>query len=334
MSINHTRRKTILSLGAMSLAGVGLPLAAARANPLTKWPEEPIRVVVGYSPGGTTDAVARCIAEGLSARLGPVVVENKPGAAAMIGVEHAYRGRPGYTFLSANWGEMVTVPHIYDGRMKIEPIRDMEPLAVTYFADMIATVNPKYLDVHTLQELVDVAKSRKEPIRMGTAGNGSGTHMVGELFQATTGVEFMTIPYKGSGPAMTDLLGGHIDLIFDSVTSAAPHVRAGTLRGLAVTSSEREPQIPDLPTFVEAGFADASATGWGAFFTQKSTPQEIKDRMTEELRIALADPKTQERMRGAGSRPTFLAGDEMRTFMQGEYERWKKVVSERGIKPA
>ena len=328
MTIRINRRRALA-------AGLSLALPASAVRAQNAWPEKPIRIVVTFAAGGAQDASARALAEGLGPALGATIVENKPGGAGMIGTELVARSAPdGYTFLSESWGNVVCTPHIYGDAAKVRVLRDLTPVALTHFADHVCIANPRALDVASMADLVAAAKTRKEPIRMGTAGNGSGTHMLGELFQSVSGVRFLTVPYKGSGPAMTDLLGGHIDIMFDSLASAAPHVLAGNLRALGLIAAQRDARLPDVPTFKEAGFERASAIGWGAIFAPQGTPPAIVGRMASTLRDLVTTEPTAGRMRKIGLTPTPVIGAEFEAFLRQENARWEKVITERGIKPA
>jgi tripartite-type tricarboxylate transporter receptor subunit TctC len=319
------RQFLYLAAGAAALAAV---LRISRAQ---TYPSRPVRVIVGFPPAGGADIVARLMAQWLSERLGQqFIVENRPGAGSNIGTEAVVRAPPdGYTLL------LVTSPNainatLYD-KLSFNFIRDIAPVAGLTRDPNVMEVNPS-VPVKTVPEFIAYAKANPGKINMASAGNGTGGHVAGELFKMMTGVNMVHVPYRGAGPALTDLIGGQVQVMFDVTTSSIEHIRAGKLRALAVTGSTRSEALPDIPTVGDfvPGYEASNIRGVGA---PKNTPVEIIDKLNKEINAGLADPKIKARLADLGA--TVLTGSpaDLGRLLAEEVEKWAKVVKFSGARP-
>jgi tripartite-type tricarboxylate transporter receptor subunit TctC len=320
-------RRTFLYLTAGAAA---LP-AVSRIARAQGYPTRPVRIIVGFPPAGGADIVARLIGQWLSERLGQqFIVENRPGAGSNIGTEAVVRAPPdGYTLL------LVTSPNainatLYD-KLSFNFTRDIAPVAGLSRDPNVMEVNPS-VPVKTVPEFIAYAKANPGKINMASAGNGTGGHVAGELFKMMTGVNMVHVPYRGAGPALTDLIGGQVQVMFDVMTSSIEHIRAGKLRALAVTSSTRSEALPDVPTMGEfvPGYEASNIRGVGV---PRNTPAEIIDWLNKEINAGLADPKMKARFADLGA--TVLAGSpaDFGRLMAEEVEKWAKVVKFSGARP-
>jgi tripartite-type tricarboxylate transporter receptor subunit TctC len=320
-------RRNFLHLAAGAAA---LP-AMSRVARAQAYPSRPVRVIVGFAPAGGTDITARLIGQWLSERLGQqFVIENRPGAASNIGTEVVVNAPPdGYTLLLATFVNAVNAT-LYD-KLNFNFIRDIAPVASIDRQPFAIEVHPS-VPVKTVSEFIAYAKANPGRINMASAGAGSGNHVAGELFKMMTGVNLVHVPYRGAGPALVDLLGGQVQVMFASMSSSIEYVRAGKLRALAVTIATRSPVLPDLPTVAEfvPGYEFSFWTGVGA---PRNTPAEIVDKLNTEINAALADPKMKARLAEWGA--TALPGSpaDFSKLIAEETEKWGKVVKFAGIKP-
>jgi tripartite-type tricarboxylate transporter receptor subunit TctC len=314
-----------------------LGLAASAAVPLPRnaraqaYPSRPVRIVVGYAPGGGQDILARLIGQWLTDRLGQsFVVENRPGAGANIATEAVAHASPdGYTLLTIGPAHAVNAT-LYD-KLSFNFLRDIAPVASV-------TVNPNVLEVHpsvpatSVGELIAYAKANPGKLNMASAGNGTIQHVSGELFKLLTGVDMVHVPYRGAGPALADLLGGQVQVMFDTLISSIQYIKAGNLRALAVSTAERQEALPQLPTIGEfvPGYEASSANGIGA---PRGTPADIIDKLNREINAGLADPKLKARFVDLGS--TVLIGSPAAygKLLADETAKWAKVVKFAGLKP-
>ena len=317
-------RRRIAS-GALAAALVAL---AATAFAQT-WPSRPVRMVVPLSPGGFADVPARIISPRLSTALGhQVFVENKPGAGGTIGTEFVAKSRPdGYTLLFTG------TPHVISAwlykNLPFDSLKDFAPVVLVASGPYVVVVNPQ-LPVGSVRELIAAAKAQPGKIDFASSGNGSAQHLVGALFGTMAGIDLNHVPYKGSGPAMQDLLSGQVKVSFAGIPNVMPHVKAGRLRALAVTTPQRSPDLPDVPTVAEAGVPGYEATLWLNISAPASTPAEIVNRLYTETAKVLQDPEVQQGFRAAGVEATVLAPEPLGAFIRSEYEKWGKVVRETG----
>ena len=293
------------------------------------WPSRPIRMVVPLSPGGFADVPGRILAARLSSLLGyNVFVENRPGAGGTIGADFVAKSAPdGYTLLFTG------TPHVISAwvykKLPYDPLKDFEPVALVASGPYVLVVNPQ-LPVHSVRELIAAAKAQPGKIDYASSGNGSAQHLVSALFASMAGVELNHVPYKGSGPAMQDLLGGQVKVSFAGIPNVLPHVKAGRLRALAVSTPQRSPDLPDVPTVAEAGVPGYQATLWLNLAAPAGTPGEIVQRLYAETAKALQDVELQQSFRAAGVEASPMSPQELASFMRGEYEKWGKVVLDTG----
>ena len=320
-------RRTFLYLTAGAAA---LP-AVSRIARAQAYPTRPVRIIVGFPPAGGADIVARLIGQWLSERLGQqFIVENRPGAGSNIGTEAVVRAPPdGYTLLQVTSPNAINAT-LYD-KLSFNFTRDIAPVAGLTRDPNVMEVNPS-VPVKTVPEFIAYAKANPGKINMASAGNGTGGHVAGELFKMMTGVNMVHVPYRGAGPALTDLIGGQVQVMFDVMTSSIEHIRAGKLRALAVTSSTRSEALPDVPTMGELvpGYEASNIRGVGV---PRNTPAEIIDWLNKEINAGLADPKMKARFADLGA--TVLAGSpaDFGRLMAEEVEKWAKVVKFSGARP-
>ena len=309
---------------------------AAPALPSMAWaqtyPTRPVRLIVGFAAGGTADTIARLIGQWLSERLGQqFVIENRPGAGTNIATEAVVRAPPdGYTLLVAGPSGAINAT-LYD-KLNFNFIRDIAPVAGLIRGPFVMLVNPSF-PANTVPEFIAYAKAHPGTINFASGGTGFASHLAGELFKAMTGVKMVHVPYRGQGPAMTDLLGGQVQVMFDPVVSSIAHIRAGKLRPLAVTTSMRSEALPDIPTVGEflPGYEVSVWFGAGA---PKNTLTEIVDRLNKDINAGLADPKIKEQLADLGG--TVLPGSpaDFGKLIAEETEKWGKVIRTANIKPA
>jgi tripartite-type tricarboxylate transporter receptor subunit TctC len=288
-------------------------------------------MVVPYPPGGPTDVQARVVAEKLGSILGqPVVVENRGGAGGMLGSKLVAQAAPdGYTLLMGASGPQAIGPLMVQTPM-YDPIKDFTPISLVSYSPMMLIVNPK-LPVKSVKDLIDLAKQKPGTLNYGSYGPGTMAHLAGALFDSMAGVKMTHVPYKGSAPAMVALLGGEIDLMFDTIITALPHVKGGKVRALAVTKPTRSSAVPDLPTVAESGLPGFEAVSWIGLMGPAGMPQEAVDQLSSAMVKALADPGVRERLAQAGAEPV---GSDAATFakqMKSELARWEPVVKAAGL---
>ncbi len=311
-------------------AGAAALPAVSRAARAQTYPTRPVRIIVGFAPGGATDLMARLIGQWLSERLGqPFVIENRPGANSNIGTEAVVNAASdGHTLLLAASPNAINAS-LYD-KLSFNFIRDVAPVAGIHREPNVMKVNPS-LPVKTVAEFIAHAKANPGKINMASGGNGSPSHVSGELFKMMTGVNLVHVPYRGAGPALVDLLGGQVQVNFSTMSSSIEYVRAGKLRALAVTTPTRSPVLPDVPTVAEfvPGYESSYWTGVGA---PKNTPSEIVDKLNKEINAALADPKITARLTDLGSKPLAGSPADFGKLIAEETEKWGKVVRFAGIK--
>ena len=307
-----------------------LPAASRRAWAQT-YPTRPVRLIVGYAPGGGTDIAARLIGQWLSERLGQqIIIENRPGAGTNIGTEAVVRAAPdGYTLLLANAANAVNAT-LYE-KLSFNFIRDFAPVAAAMQVPNVMVVNPA-LPATTIPEFIAYAKANPNKINMASGGTGGPDHMAGELFKITAGVNMIHVPYRGLAPALTDLLGGQVQVIFSSLPPAIEYIRAGKLRAIAVTTAKRSPALPEIPT-VGHYFPGFEGSQWYGIAAPKNTPVEIIDKLNKEINGALADPKFRARLADLGGEPMTMTAAEFGKLIAEDTEKWAKVVKFSGAKP-
>ena len=319
------RRFLHLATGAVALSAIS-PRARAQA-----YPTRPVRIMVGFPPGGPTDIVARLIAQWLTQRLGQeFLVENRPGAASNIGTEFALRApADGYTLLQVTSSNAVNAT-FYE-KLNFDLMSDMAPVAGMVRVPFVMEINPS-VPARSVAEFIAYAKTHPGKINMASGGIGTSTHIAGELFKMMAGVDLVHVPYRGSAPALTDLIGGQVQVTFDILTSSIQHIRSGALRGLAVTSATRSKVLPDLPTLGEF-LPGYEATAWYGIAAPKGTPSEIVEKLNREINAGLTDPKMKSRL--ADLAGTTIPGSpaDFGKLVADEIEKWGKVVKFSGAKP-
>jgi tripartite-type tricarboxylate transporter receptor subunit TctC len=296
------------------------------------YPNRTIRIVVPLAAGGTNDIIARLIAEKLTETLkASVIVENRPGGAGgTVGADTVAKADPdGYTLLLASTATLAINPSLY-AKLPYDPQRDFEPISVIGTSPLILVVNTS-LPAKDVGELITLLRAKPGDYSYASAGKGTPLHLVAELFATQTGTQIVHVPYRGAAPAVTDLLAGHVHLIFDNLPSVLPHIQSGTLRPLLVTGSRRLPQIPDTPTVVEAGLSGAEAVSWFALAAPKGTPPEIVGKLSNAVRAIAKSPAVSERLVGLGTEPWGSTPDEMKAHVVSETAKWARIVKEAGV---
>ena len=314
-----------------SLATAALLAAAAAAGAQTGYPNAPVRMVVGFAPGGGTDIAARIIAKKLGENLGQqVIVENRAGAGGNIAAELVSRAAPdGYTILLANVGSLTVAPHL-NAKLPYNPQRDLAPISMAVVFANVLVVHPS-VPAQTVADYVRLANAKPGSMAYGTSGIGGAGHLAGELFKLMAKADITHVPYKGGGPAMSDLLGGQIPSSFASAPSAVPHVKAGKIRALATTGAKRSEFLPSVPTVAEAGYPGYEATNWYAYVAPAKTPADIVDRLNREIVKVLNTPEVREQLLGNGMEPTPSTSGELANHLDRELATWGRVVKEAGI---
>ena len=317
------------AIGLMA-TGMSSLLVSARRAAAADYPTRPIRFLVAYSPGGATDIIARLIGQRLSERLGQqFVIENKPGAGNNIGTEAAVNAEPdGYTVLLVNPANYINTS-LY-ANLKFNFVNDIAPVASFNRVPNVMTVN-KDVPAKTVAEFIDYVKKNPGKINMASSGNGTSVHLSGEMFMAMTGCLMQHVPYRGAAPAITDLLGGQVQVIFDNMPSIIQHIRSGALRALGVTTAERSPQLPDVQAIAETvpGYEASALFGMGA---PAKTPTEIVGKLNAEINAVLAEPEMRQRLVELGGEPLIQSPEAFGGMIKAETEKWRKVVEFAGLK--
>jgi tripartite-type tricarboxylate transporter receptor subunit TctC len=297
------------------------------------YPSRPIRMVIPFAPGASNDITARLIAPKLSDALGQsVVVDNRGGAGGVLGADLVAKSLPdGYTLLMGSPGPLTVNPVLLPN-LPYQPKRDFVPVTLLAIVPSILEVNPA-LPAKSVQELIALARATPGKFNYASAGVGSVPHLAGELFKLLAKVDLVHVPYKGSSPAITDLLGGQVSMFFDNMASAVPYVKAGRLRALAITSPKRSAVMPDLPTMIEAGVPGYEAYSWNGIVAPAGTPPATIKRLAAEIAAVLASPEIREKMKGLGAEVVANSPAEFASFMEKESAKWGRVVREANIKP-
>lgn len=313
---------------------VALPILCLAARPAEAqaWPQRPIIVVVPFPAGGGTDAFARPLAAQLDAQLGArVLIENRGGAGGTIGASAAAKATPdGYTFFIGGAHHAIA-PSLYP-KLDYDIEKDFVPIGMIARPPQVVVVNPGKVAAKTLAELIEYARANPDKLTYASAGTGTTHHLAGELFKMLTKTSILHIPYRGAGPAVADLVAGHVDLMFDGLGSSAAQISGGHFRALAVAAPKRASAFPDVPTAMEAGLPAYEVATWYAMWAPKSTPPEIVERMRKEVQGALATPVIKDAWERNGSEVPVLMGPEFGKFLTAEVARWAKVVQDAGIK--
>ena len=312
------------------LAALAVALAnTALAQP---YPNKPIRVIVPFAPGGNVDITARLVAPGLQEALGqPVVVENKPGAGGTIGADSVAKSAPdGYTLLMGSNSTFSVAPSLYS-KNPYNPVADFAPVIMIASAPFVLVTNPG-VAAKDARELVALGKASPGKLTMSSAGTGSSNHLVGELFQEISGARFTHVPYKGSGQALTDLMGGQVNLHFDQITSAARHSQAGKRRALMVTAPQRVPMLPDVPTAAEAGYPAFEATNVTGLIAPAGTPREVIDRINAAVQKVISQPAVRAKFAEIGGQTTGGTPEQFGAYIRDDLAKWTRIVKEANVK--
>ena len=296
------------------------------------FPTKPVRIVIGFPAGGPLDQHARLLSDRLQAQLGqPVIIDYKVGAGGTVGAQEVMKApADGHTLMLANTGVMVINPALY-GKLPYQTLRDFVPVARTAMQPLAFLVNPK-LPVNTLPEFIQYAKARPGQINYGSAGNGGSSHLVPEMLKSATGIFMVHIPYRGSAPAFTDLMAGQVQFMAESIPQAAQYHKQGKVRALAVTSRERNPALPDVPTAIESGVRHFEVVGFYGFLAPAGTPKEAVARLSEAFKVVLNQPDIKSRMVAQGADPAYLGADDFARYLQAEMPRWAEVVKNSGAR--
>jgi len=312
---------------------LGMSATVAAAADAGTYPDRMIKLIAGYPPGGGTDMQARLVAQKLGELWGQsVVVENKPGALGLVSIAALKEAAPdGYTMYIGTSDHMIFAPSMYSN-LPFDSVRDFSPVSPVATQPIVVVVRPD-LPVNSMKELVALAKSKPGDITFASPGNGSMAHLGAELFQSMTGIKLLHLPYKGSAPALNGLLSGQgADIMFASLASVMPHIKAGKLRALAITIDRRWPGLPDVPTSAEAGFPDLQMFTWNGIFLPAGTPKPIVDKMNKALVEILAMPDVKERLASLGFDPLSSTPEEYLDFIKADLKKWGKIVQDAGIK--
>lgn len=320
-------KKTMRTVLAVA-AGVLLSVSAQAQN----FPTKPIRIVMGFPAGGPLDQHARLLSDKLQAELGqPIVMDYKPGAGGAVAAQDVMKApADGHTLMIANTGVMTINPALYP-KLPYQTLRDFTPIARTAMQPLAFMVG-KDMPVKTLGEFIDYAKARPGEVNFGSAGNGGISHLVPEMLKSATGIDIVHIPYKGSAPAFTDLMGGQVQFMAESIPQASVYHKQGKVRALAVTSKERNPALPEVPTAIESGLKDFEVVGFYGFLAPAGTPQPVVDRLSQAFEKVLQNQELRERMVSQGANPDFMGAAAFKTFLEGEMPRWADAVKRSGTK--
>ena len=326
-------RRHLNTLGLLAL------LAPSLASAQATWPAKAVRIVVPFAAGGTTDILARTLAPELQKAFGqPFVVDNKPGAGGNAGANEVAKSAPdGYTLLMGTVGTHAINAALYP-KMPFDPVKDFAPVTLMAGVPNVFVMNPAQAaryDINTVADFIKAAKANPGKFNMASSGNGTSIHLSGELFKSMTGTYMVHIPYRGSGPALIDLMGGSMDLMFDNLPSALPHIRSGKLKGLAVTSARRSDAIPELPTIAEAGgpvLKGYEASSWFGLMAPAGTAPEIVARIQQETAKALGSPALKDRLQAQGAIPGGMSSADFVAFIAAETRKWAAVVKASGAK--
>ena len=320
--------RTAFCLAVGLASGFATPPALAQQT----YPNKPVRVIAASSPGSAVDIVARIIAPKLSERLGQqVVIDNRAGAGGNLGAEIAAKAAPdGYNLFMGTPAQTIN-PGLYRA-LNYDLVRDFAPVSLVTTGHYSIVVHPS-LPVKSVRELIALARAKPGQLLYASAGNGNATHLAAALFSSLTHVDMVHVPYKGSGPALTDLIGGQVQLMFSNLTASLPYVKSGRLRALAVTGEKRSPAAPELPTVMEAGVPGYVVISWFGVMTPTGTPREIIMRLNSDIAQVMRSPDIRERLATDGAEPTFSTPEKFGDFIKIEITKWTKVIRDAKINP-
>ena len=321
-----TRMKWLLAAG----AGCAFVMISG-ALPAQGYPAKAIRVVVPYAPGGATDLTARLVGQKMQEAMKQnVLVDNRPGAGGVIGTDIVAKAAPdGYTVLIAVPAEIAILPHLQ--KMPYDVARDLAPVSLAAVTPLILVVHPS-LPVRSVKDLIAFARARPGQLSYASAGTGGVQHLSGELLKISMKLDMAHVPYKGAGPVMPDLIGGHVPMFFSGMPPAMPHVKAGKLRALAVTTTRRSPAAPDVPTMAEAGVPGFDISNWFAYFVPSGTQAEVISRLNSEVNRGLKQPDVREKLASVGAETVGTSPEELAKFVRSESEKFARLVKLSGAK--
>ncbi|OVZ61290.1 hypothetical protein CDO44_06540 [Pigmentiphaga sp. NML080357] len=324
--MKNTLAHRLCTLATVAIAACLQPAAAAG------YPDKPVRLIVPYAAGGSTDSTARLVAKELGQRLGQVfVVDNRAGAGGLIGQEAVAKApADGYTLLFSAAGPLTVSPHAYS-KVPYDPLNAFRPVKLIAQAPLVLVANPK-TGIGSVQDLVAAARKSPGSITYASFGVGSAGHLAGELFKSLAQVDLVHVPYKGSAPGLVDVIGGQVNVMFDVVVSALPHIQKGTLKPLAITLRERSPLLPGVPTMDEAGVRGFEAGTWFGLLGPRGLPDDIVDRLSAALNDMLATPEFQKELQGQGAQVAGGTPGTFDTFFRAEYAKWGKLAQLAGIR--
>jgi tripartite-type tricarboxylate transporter receptor subunit TctC len=338
MPVSIPRRRALAHAGALLSGATLAPLlwpAAARAQ--SAWPTKPVRVVVPFAPAGTTDILARALTPELSRAFGQTfIIDNRPGAGGNLGADLIAKSPPdGYNLLMGTVGTHAINAALYP-KMPFDPLRDFVPVVLVAGVPNVLVINPAKAEawgIRNVADLIRYAKANPGKLNMASSGNGTSIHLSGELFKSMTGTFMLHFPYRGSGPALLDLIGGTMDVMFDNLPSALPHIKSGKLKALGLTSAQRSAALPDVPTIAEAGPVKGfDASSWFGLFAPAGTPAEIVNRVQQETAKSFQSPAFKERLLSQGAIPGGEPPAEFAKFIAAETKKWAQVVKVSGAK--
>ena len=327
------RRNWLRSLAVIAccMASSNLSWAQAPAS-ASAWPNKPIRWVIPYTPGGLTDSTTRMVIQKVQELTGwPIVMENKPGANSLLGSEFVARAQPdGYTFLTVIAAHAANAT-LYAGRMPYDPVKSFAPVSVVGITPLILTASNNF-PVKDVKELIGYAKANPDKVSFGSSGIGAAAHLTTEFLKLNTGTQMVHVPYKGTAPALQDLMGNAIQILVDTPVSLMPHVRSGKIKALGMFSSKRIPSAPEVPTLAEAGGPALEASTWVLFLAPAGVPKEIVARLSAETARALNSPDLRARFEALGLEPVGSTPDQAVKFLDDEIVKWGKVITSAGVK--
>lgn len=315
-----------------AIIGLGSLLSVSESALAQEWPTKTIRWIVPFPPGGAMDVIARSLADKSSKTLGQaIVIENKPGAGGNIGADFVARSdADGYTMLITSIG-MATNKFLYP-KLPYDPVKDFSPVSLIAVVPNVLVTNNTQPNVKTVTEVIANAKSQPGKLTYASAGNGTSIHLAGEVFTSLAKIDMQHIPYKGSGPAVTDLIGGQVNYMFDSITSAKPHIVSGKLRPIGLTTIKRSKSLPGVPTIAESGLPGYDVTPWFAVFLPANTPKSIVKKLNAALVSSMESSEIKEKFESIGAEPIGSSPEELAKYLNKEIERWGKVITTNNIK--
>jgi tripartite-type tricarboxylate transporter receptor subunit TctC len=322
--------KKLMSLALAAVLAAAVPIAARAAD---AYPSKPVHIIVPYPAGGVADALPRIVGEKLSQKWGqPVIIENKAGASGNIGMEEGARAEPdGYTLVLAAAGNMTVNPVLFKN-LRFDTYKDLTPVTLLAASPNVLVVHPS-VPAKTYKELVAYAKQNPGKLNFASPGEGSGAHLAGELFNLEAGVKTVHIPYKGMAPAVNDLLGGNVQMMFAGISTVLQHIKSGKLVAIAMAAPKRSPQLPDLPTVAEEGLPGFDVTSWYGIVVRAGTPPAVVQKVQRDIADALKAPDVQTKLAGYGLEPVGNTPEAFDAMIKSETRKWTDIVHKAGIKP-